>query len=141
MKILKYYFHKQANEQCYTIKIEGAFPFLETTKIKMQQVFLNLINNAILHCDKKQIEILIHSTEEKNGWHFSVQDNGPGIEEQFHERIFVIFQRLNGRSEYEGTGIGLAICKKIVENHNGTISAQGKPNGGATFTVTLPIGE
>ena len=69
----------------------------------------------------------------------TVQDNGIGFEEKYRERIFSPFQRLHGRSEYPGTGIGLAICRRIVERHHGTITAVGVPDQGATFTITLPV--
>lgn len=67
-----------------------------------------------------------------------VEDNGVGFDQKYADRIFRIFERLNGRSEYEGTGIGLAICRKVVERHGGTISARSEPGSGATFTITLP---
>ena len=67
------------------------------------------------------------------------QDNGIGFEQEYADQIFQIFQRLHGRSEYSGSGVGLAICKKVVENHNGTMTAQGELDKGATFTILLPI--
>jgi light-regulated signal transduction histidine kinase (bacteriophytochrome) len=73
-----------------------------------------------------------------DGWQVWVEDNGLGFEPQYAERIFGLFQRLHGRSEFEGTGIGLAICRKIVERHHGTIVAAGVPGEGARFTLTLP---
>jgi signal transduction histidine kinase len=69
----------------------------------------------------------------------TVEDNGIGFEEKYRDRIFQVFQRLHGRDEYEGTGVGLAICQKIVERHGGTIAAQGRPGEGATFVITLPV--
>jgi light-regulated signal transduction histidine kinase (bacteriophytochrome) len=68
-----------------------------------------------------------------------VRDNGIGFAEEFAEQIFIIFQRLHGRAEYEGTGVGLALCRKITDRHGGTIVAEGKDGQGATFIVTLPV--
>jgi signal transduction histidine kinase len=68
-----------------------------------------------------------------------VADNGIGFDEKYLDRVFTIFQRLHGRGDYQGTGIGLAICRKIVERHGGAITAQSKPGQGATFVVTLPL--
>ena len=69
----------------------------------------------------------------------SVQDNGIGFDEKYTDKIFAVFQRLHGRNEYEGTGVGLAVCRRITERHNGTIIARSKPGQGATFIVTLPV--
>ncbi|HKQ36799.1 MAG TPA: ATP-binding protein, partial [Verrucomicrobiae bacterium] len=69
----------------------------------------------------------------------TIKDNGIGFDEKYSEKIFAMFQRLHGRTEYEGTGVGLAVCRRIADRHGGTISAKGKPGEGATFTVTLPL--
>jgi signal transduction histidine kinase len=81
-------------------------------------------------------------TTDENGQEIcrlSVEDNGIGFEPKYRDRIFQVFQRLHGRSEYEGTGIGLAICRKIVERHQGSLTVQSQPGEGAKFIVNLPI--
>lgn len=114
-------------------------PTIKGVKTQIVQLFQNLVGNALKFKNENSIpHITIKSTELKESYQIIVRDNGIGFEEADAERIFVIFQRLNGRSEYEGTGIGLAICKKIVENHGGNIVAYSQPNEGAEFTITLP---
>ncbi|MGE5399155.1 MAG: CHASE domain-containing protein [Ignavibacteriales bacterium] len=105
---------------------------------QLMQLFQNLISNAIKFRSQKPPEIHIDAVEKENDWLFSVSDNGIGIDPQFNERIFVIFQRLHEREEYPGTGIGLAVCKKIVERHGGRIWIKSSVGEGSTFYFTLP---
>jgi PAS domain S-box-containing protein len=105
---------------------------------QLVQLFQNLIGNAVKYHSDKPPLITISAKREDDDWIFSVNDNGIGIEPKYFERIFVIFQRLHGMHEYSGTGIGLAICKKIVTRHGGLIWVDSKPGDGTAFYFTLP---
>jgi PAS domain S-box-containing protein len=107
---------------------------------KLRQVFQNLIANGIkFHRQDRMPRVYISASQTPGTWTFSVSDNGIGIEPQYQERIFALFQRLHPRADYPGTGIGLAICKRIVERHGGQICVESAPDVGTTFRFTLPI--
>ena len=116
-------------------------PTVEGDGDQIAQVFQNLISNAIKFRTDKVPRIHVSARMKAPNWLVSVSDNGCGIESQYAERIFVIFQRLHSRREYPGTGIGLAICKKVVERHGGRIWMESEPGAGSTFHFTLPTQE
>jgi PAS domain S-box-containing protein len=117
-------------------------PIVLGDETQLLQVFQNLVSNALKFHNGKRPEVHISALPSRTGnkpeWLFSVCDNGIGLDPKDAERIFIIFQRLHDRSEYSGTGIGLAVCKKIVERHNGRIWVESAPGDGATFYFTLP---
>ncbi|MEO5571266.1 MAG: ATP-binding protein [Bacteroidia bacterium] len=121
-----------------TINITGNFPILNTEKIKFEQVFANLISNAIKYNNKERGIIEIGCTDFEEWCQFYVQDNGSGIEKQFQEKIFELFQTLESRDLFENTGIGLAIVKKIIEDQGGKIWVESKPDEGAKFIFNYP---
>jgi signal transduction histidine kinase len=113
-------------------------PVLAADRSQMIQLFQNLIGNAIKFRKKDEPLVIKISASQNNGcWQFSVEDNGIGIEEQYSEKIFVIFKKLHSNEKFEGTGIGLAIAKKIVERHGGKIWLESAPGKGTTFYFTL----
>jgi signal transduction histidine kinase len=119
---------------------QSYLPSIEADPFQMRQLFQNLIENALKY-HKPDTPPIVHlgSQPSQNGsWHISIEDNGIGLDEKFSKRIFVPLERLHGRSDYEGTGIGLAICKKIASRHGGNISVKSQPGKGSTFIVTLP---
>ena len=120
------------------INIRKGMPVMNTQKIKLQQVFMNIIHNAIKYNNKADIQVEIGSEDLGNEWKFYIKDNGPGIEQRYHEKIFVIFQTLNARDELESRGVGLAIVKKIIEDEGGCISIDSEIGKGATFFFTWP---
>ena len=131
----------------------GELPTLEADPLQMRQLLQNLIGNALkFKKSDVQPEIKINARLLKNPFagtpeedpyaeqcEVTIQDNGIGFDERYLDKIFAVFQRLHGRNEYEGTGVGLAVCRRITDRHGGTINAHSKPGEGATFIVTLPV--
>jgi PAS domain S-box-containing protein len=113
-------------------------PTLRGEKVQLLQLFQNLIGNAVkFRADDRPLEVRVSAQQEADSWHFTVKDTGIGIEAQYLDRIFLIFQRLHDRTKYKGTGIGLAVCKKVVEHHGGRIWVESEPGEGTTFHFTL----
>ncbi|MEL7425058.1 MAG: ATP-binding protein, partial [Bacteroidota bacterium] len=110
-------------------------------RIKLKQLLQNLISNGLKFTKVNQNpKVNVSLLEEKNYWCFVVQDNGIGIEEEFKNTIFLIFKRLHNQQQYDGTGIGLALCKKLVEQHDGRIWVDSKPGEGSRFYFTIRKG-
>ena len=133
-------------EQCGG-KIEiASLPVIDADATQMRQLFQNIISNALKFTppDRKPLvtidaEQVAASRLGQPAYKITITDNGIGFEEKYLDRIFTIFQRLHGRHEYEGTGIGLAVCRKITDRHNGILTATSTPNEGASFIVILPV--
>ena len=133
----------------------GELPKLAAVPFQLQQLFTNIISNAVKFRKENETPYIIidcamvkgkdipgtNAAAEKEYYHLLITDNGIGFKPEYAEKIFDIFQRLHGQAEYEGTGIGLAICKKIVETHKGFITATGEPGKGASFHIFLPVNE
>ena len=120
----------------------GELPRLEADPTQMRQLLQNLLSNALkFHRDDVAPSVNVRATvdPETLRCELLVEDNGIGFDEKYHDRIFNVFQRLHGRGKYDGTGIGLAICRRIVERHGGSIRARSTPGQGATFIATLPL--
>jgi signal transduction histidine kinase len=131
-------FQLKIKEKNAKIKYE-ILPLIKADRSQIKHVFQNFISNAIKFCEENPV-ICIDSKENDQEWEFQISDNGIGIEKKYLEKIFIIFQRLNTRKEYEGTGIGLALCKKLIENYGGRISVESEKDKGTTFKFTLKKG-
>lgn len=140
-EVLLYIIHvlKESIENCGAVIIVKQMPVINANKLLINELFLNLINNALKYRGERMPEIEVGCTEEPGQNVFYVRDNGIGISAGNFEKIFVIFQRLHGKGEYSGTGIGLALCKKIVEIHNGRIWVESEKGMGSTFYFSIPV--
>jgi signal transduction histidine kinase len=132
---------KAAMEENGAIVTHDALPTVTANNPQLLQLFQNLIGNAIKFRGSEPPHVHVSASRNGNGWTFSVRDNGIGIAPEYAKRIFILFQRLHSREKYAGTGIGLAICQKIVERHGGYIWVESELGRGATFYFTLPASE
>ncbi len=129
-----------AIDETGTVVTSDELPVVDGDAGQLRLLFQNVIGNAVKYRDPEKLNKVHVSVEQKGKqWQFCIGDNGIGIESEYFEKIFVIFQRLHGKSEYQGTGIGLAICKKIVESHHGRIWLESEYGQGTRFYFTLPV--
>jgi NO-binding membrane sensor protein with MHYT domain/nitrogen-specific signal transduction histidine kinase len=131
--------HKAIEESGVAVSV-GALPVIQADATQMTQLFQNLLGNALKYRNEHAPRIHVDARPAESSWLFSVQDNGIGIEPQYFERIFQMFQRLHTREKYSGTGIGLAICRRIVERHGGRIWVESVSGQGSTFLFAIPRG-
>jgi signal transduction histidine kinase len=122
----------------YHVDVPETLPRIAAERAPFQQVWMNLLGNAFKHSRRENIEIQVRAVDRESHWEFGVADNGPGIAPQYHQRIFGIFQTLASRDKLEGTGIGLATVKKIVESEGGKVWVESQVGNGATFRFTWP---
>ena len=119
--------------------VEGSFPTIYGERVPLQQVFMNLAGNSLKHARREDVTVTLRVTEEDATFlRFSVEDDGQGIPPEFQERIWGIFQTLEARDKVEGTGIGLAVVRKIVESRGGRAWVESQPGAGACFHFTWP---
>ncbi len=129
------------NDGSCEVTILDKLPNIHADRTKIQQVFMNIIGNAIKFNDKKDKKVTIGYKDQGDCHRFSITDNGPGIDPRFHEKIFQIFQTINSRDEFESTGVGLAIVKKIIEEQTARVWVESNPGFGTTFHFTWPKDE
>jgi len=116
----------------------GALPTIDAEPVQMRQLLQNLIGNALKFRSQSAPKVHVAVHDRGEACEIAVCDNGIGIEPQYFERIFMVFQRLHNKGEYPGTGIGLAIVKKVVERHGGAVRVESTPGEGSAFSFTLP---
>jgi len=126
-----------AIEESHTKIVSDELPITQGDVTQLTQLFQNLIGNAVKFRGELPPEIQVKVSDADKYWRVEVSDNGIGIAPEFFERVFVIFQRLHNKEDYPGTGIGLSICKKIVERHGGQIEIKSERGQGAAFIFTL----
>jgi signal transduction histidine kinase len=122
----------------FTFTIQEPMPVFYTDKLRLQQVFMNLISNAVKYQRQENKRIEIACKEVDGDYHFSITDNGIGIPKKYHDKIFVMFQTLREKDQTESTGVGLAIVKKIIEEKKGSIKVHSDIGKGASFVFTWP---
>ncbi|MBX3073931.1 PAS domain S-box protein [Candidatus Obscuribacterales bacterium] len=126
--------------ECGGTIVFGKLPTITADGAQMSQLFTNLLSNAVkFRCSERRLVINVEAVREAEHWIVMVQDNGIGFDMEYAGRIFTLFERLNAVDKFQGNGIGLALCKKIVENHGGEISAVSQPDKGSTFRIKLPL--
>src|SRR5581483_9299617 len=130
---------KVAIEESRAVVTHSPLPTVLGDRVQLTQLFQNLIRNALKFRGRHEAQVQLHAERRDREWLFFVRDNGIGIDPKDFSRIFVIFQRLHTRQEFAGTGMGLAICKKIVERHGGRIWVESVPGQGSSFFFTLPV--
>jgi light-regulated signal transduction histidine kinase (bacteriophytochrome) len=132
--------HEKINRLNAVVEIH-TLPEVTYAKKELVLLFQNLLGNALKFHGNRQPVINVYAKQKGNEWLLSVTDNGIGIAPEYNKKIFEVFERLHTRTEYHGTGIGLAVCKKIVERHGGNIWVESEPKKGSTFYFTIPVGE
>ena len=118
--------------------VVGPLPEVRGARSQLVRLLLNLVSNALKYCQNRSPVICISAIRQGSDWVVSVEDNGIGIEEKHFERIFEIFKRLHAQNEFAGTGIGLSVCRRVVQHHGGKIWLSSVPGQGSTFYFTLP---
>jgi len=129
------------NDGSCKVTIADKLPNIHADRTKIQQVFMNIIGNAIKFNDKSHKQVTIGYSDQGDCHRFSITDNGPGIDPRFHDKIFQIFQTINSRDEFESTGVGLAIVKKIIDEQTARVWVESNPGFGTTFHFTWPKDE